>query len=157
MHTTMSVAARPPTRRAATAAELMTPNPVSLRAQATVLEARELFIARAIAAAPVIDAAGRPVGVLSQSDILVHQAGSCRADPTTVEAYNGRGQAYFFLRKFDLAQADFTKAIEAGIVTPKLFLNRGKCRVHLGKFSEAIPDFDRSIELRRPRVCSTIP
>lgn len=85
MQATKSVAARRLTLRAETAAELMTPNPVSLRVQATVLEARELFIARSIAAAPVIDAAGRPVGVLSQSDIMVHQAEPCPGDPTTVE------------------------------------------------------------------------
>jgi CBS-domain-containing membrane protein len=38
-----------------------------------------------VTAAPVIDAAGRPVGVLSQSDIMVHQAGLCGGDPATVE------------------------------------------------------------------------
>jgi CBS domain-containing protein len=85
MQTMKSVAARWLTLRAATAAELMTPNPVSLRAQATVLEARELFIAKAFTAAPVIDAAGRPVGVLSQSDIMVHQAGPDGGDQATVE------------------------------------------------------------------------
>jgi CBS domain-containing protein len=61
-----------PTLRAATAAELMTPNPVSVRQTATVREAAALLIDRGISAAPVIDDAGRPVGVVSQSDILVH-------------------------------------------------------------------------------------
>jgi CBS domain-containing protein len=51
----------------------MCPNPVSLREDATVSEALGLFIGRGISAAPVIDEAGRPVGVLSQSDLLVHQ------------------------------------------------------------------------------------
>jgi CBS domain-containing protein len=72
MKTMKNIAARPLRLRAATAAELMTSDPVSLRAEATALEARELFIAKAISAAPVIDEAGRPVGVLSQSDIMVH-------------------------------------------------------------------------------------
>ena len=62
------------TLRAETAAELMTWNPVSLRAQATVDEARELFLAKEIGAAPVIDEAGHPIGVLSHSDIVVHDA-----------------------------------------------------------------------------------
>jgi CBS domain-containing protein len=55
-----------------TAAELMMPNPVSVRADATLREALALLVDRAFSAAPVIDEAGRPVGVLSRSDILVH-------------------------------------------------------------------------------------
>src|SRR6516225_6625597 len=55
-----------------TAAELMMPNPVSVRADATLREALALLVDRAFSAAPVIDEAGRRVGVLSRSDILVH-------------------------------------------------------------------------------------
>ena len=58
---------------ARTAAELMSPNPVSLRAAATVQEAVALLTDRGFSAAPVIDAAGRPVGVLSRTDLLVHE------------------------------------------------------------------------------------
>lgn len=76
-----------------------------------------------------------------------HYSQSLKYDPATVEAYNGRGQAYFQLRKYPEALADFTKAIEAGIVTPKLFLNRGKCLVILNRAPDAIPDLNRSIEL----------
>jgi CBS domain-containing protein len=74
MQTTNRIAARRLTLLAETASELMTSNPVSLRAQATVAEARDLFIAKEISAAPVIDEAGHPVGVLSHSDIIVHDA-----------------------------------------------------------------------------------
>jgi CBS domain-containing protein len=55
-----------------TAADLMTPNPVSISADATVHEATALLIDKGISAAPVIDRAGRPIGVLSRTDILVH-------------------------------------------------------------------------------------
>jgi predicted transcriptional regulator len=55
-----------------TAAELMTPNPLSLREDATLKEAIAFLVDRNISGAPVIDEAGRPVGVLSQSDVLVH-------------------------------------------------------------------------------------
>src|SRR3954468_21708610 len=59
--------------RAETAAELMTPNPVSLRGDATLKEAVAMLTDRGFSAAPVIDAAGRPVGVLSRTDLLVHE------------------------------------------------------------------------------------
>ena len=50
----------------------MTPNPVSLRDVATVPEAIALLADKGFGAAPVIDAAGRPVGVLSGADIVAH-------------------------------------------------------------------------------------
>jgi CBS domain-containing protein len=55
-----------------TAADLMRPNPVSLPADAGIHEALILFTEKGFTAAPVIDESGRPVGVLSQSDIIVH-------------------------------------------------------------------------------------
>jgi CBS domain-containing protein len=58
--------------QADTAADLMTTNPVALDEKATLREALTLLVDRGYSAAPVIDAAGRPVGVLSRSDILVH-------------------------------------------------------------------------------------
>jgi CBS domain-containing protein len=58
--------------QAKTAADLMVPRPVSVRADATVAEALDLLIDKGFSAAPVIDEAGRPVGVLSRSDLLIH-------------------------------------------------------------------------------------
>jgi CBS domain-containing protein len=60
------------TLMAATAADLMTPDPVSIRETATVREAVALFADRGFGAAPVIDDAGRPVGVLSRTDVLLY-------------------------------------------------------------------------------------
>ncbi|HJT75814.1 MAG TPA: CBS domain-containing protein [Gemmataceae bacterium] len=60
----------PLTLRAVTAADLMTPNPVSISQTSSVREAAAFMTGRGISAAPVIDAAGRPVGVVSRSDIL---------------------------------------------------------------------------------------
>jgi len=70
---------------ARTAADLMAPNPISLRAEAGITEAIGLFADKGIAAAPVIDEAGRPIGVVSRSDLLIHQrehekAGSGKPD-----------------------------------------------------------------------------
>jgi CBS domain-containing protein len=59
--------------RAETAAELMTPNPLSIRAEATLKEATAFLTDKGFSGVPVIDKAGRPVGVLSQSDIVVHE------------------------------------------------------------------------------------
>jgi CBS domain-containing protein len=58
--------------RAQTAADLMSPNPVSLRETATAREAAYFLTERGISAAPVVNEAGAPVGVLSQTDLVVH-------------------------------------------------------------------------------------
>src|ERR1700751_2869599 len=57
---------------AQTAAELMHPNPISVRDNASIQEVIALLSDKNISAAPVINEAGHPVGVLSRSDILVH-------------------------------------------------------------------------------------
>jgi CBS-domain-containing membrane protein len=72
------------------AADLMTPNPMSIRDEATVPEAVAWLTQKGYSAAPVIDESGRPIGVLSRADILVHErerlraAQSPLADDTTV-------------------------------------------------------------------------
>lgn len=68
----------PLTLRAATARDLMLPNPVSISDQATVLEAAGFFASKGFSAAPVIDASGRPVGVVSQTDIVIHDGETAR-------------------------------------------------------------------------------
>lgn len=78
---------------------------------------------------------------------VAHYSAALKYDPSTVEAYNGRGQAYFQLKKIPEALDDFTNAIGAGLVSPKLFLNRGKCLVMLSRPQEALPDLNRSLEL----------
>lgn len=58
--------------RADSAEDLMSPNPVSIRAGASLREAITLMTDRGIRAVPVIDDAGHPVGVISQTDIVVY-------------------------------------------------------------------------------------
>ncbi len=60
------------TLAADTAADLMTANPVSVRDVATVQEILALLTDKGFSAAPVIDEAGRPVGVLSRTDVIIH-------------------------------------------------------------------------------------
>jgi CBS domain-containing protein len=50
----------------------MSPKPVSISVDDTVEEALAFLTDRGFGAAPVIDDAGRPIGVLSHTDIMVH-------------------------------------------------------------------------------------
>src|SRR5271167_2356413 len=63
----------PLTLKGKTATELMSPNPMSLREDAAIKEAIAKLVSKGFRAAPVIDAAGRPVGVLSSSDLLINE------------------------------------------------------------------------------------
>jgi CBS domain-containing protein len=56
-----------------TAEELMSTNPVSIPADASVADATTVLTDRGFSAAPVIDEAGRPLGVISRADILIHE------------------------------------------------------------------------------------
>ncbi|HEY7159296.1 MAG TPA: CBS domain-containing protein [Gemmataceae bacterium] len=55
------------------ARDLMAANPVSIHRDAPVREAVALLADRGFGAMPVIDEAGRPVGVVSRTDILIHE------------------------------------------------------------------------------------
>jgi CBS-domain-containing membrane protein len=95
------------TLRAASAADLLTPNLISIRGTATVREALDLLIDRGIHALPVIDEAGHPQGVVSGSDILIHERN--RPQGTTAGADGGS----------EITQRDEAKV--ADIMTPAIF------------------------------------
>ena len=78
------------------ARELMTTEVVSIAEAAPLREALAMLIDRGFSGAPVVNDAGRPIGVISQSDILVH-------DRNTV-AFAKRMPDYY-------QQADLTAAI----------------------------------------------
>jgi protein O-mannosyl-transferase len=92
---------------------------------------------------------------LGYSDLLARDFEKCvknytqalKIDSTFFEAYNGRGQALMELKKFAEAQSDFEKGIKAGIETPKIHLNLGKCKVILNKNESAMPDLLKSISI----------
>lgn len=50
----------------------MTTNPMSISRSAMIADASVFLTAKGISAAPVIDEAGRPVGVVSRADIVRH-------------------------------------------------------------------------------------
>jgi CBS domain-containing protein len=72
---------------AETAQELMTPNPLSIGADETVRDAIAFLTDKGFSAAPVIDDAGRPIGVLSRSDIVIHDRERVEYVPSLPEAY----------------------------------------------------------------------
>src|SRR5262245_3122489 len=104
------------TLKAKTAADLMTANVVSVRDIATLKEAIACFIDKGISAAPVINEAGHPVGVLSQTDIVIHDREKVRYLP----AYAGSvGYEEINLDEFQIEEADPTEVRE--VMTPVVF------------------------------------
>ena len=107
---------------AQTAEELMVPNPISLRGDATIPEAVALMTDRGFSAAPVIDEAGRPVGVLSRTDVLIHEREQVRhAQPA--EEVHAEGRAWRSRHEgFSIEIADSTSVSD--IMTPTVFTVR---------------------------------
>ena len=119
------------TLHAATAAEVMTRNPVSIAADATVHEAVVFLTERKISAAPVISDSGRPVGVVTEADILRHTR----------------------------EQAEHTDPLPAADVKRELRLGTGE-RLGTDEFEIDIPDVTRVQDIMNPVVYSvpeTIP
>lgn len=58
-------------RWAARVSNLMTRNPLSIRADATIRDAIAFMAEKGTTAAPVINEAGRPIGVVSLSDLVI--------------------------------------------------------------------------------------
>jgi len=120
----MKVAAQPDKAclmlNATTAADLMTNNPVSINQKANLKEALALFTEKGFAAAPVIDDAGRAVGVLSSSDILVHDREKVEylvpgKETGPVATANGE----YIRRGFQVENVDKTRV--ADLMTPAVF------------------------------------
>ena len=110
---------------AETAADLMKSNPVSLRDDATIKEALVLFIEKGYSAAPVIDDSGRPVGVLSRFDLLVHEREKVEyLEPlpqyyTRAELFYSAGEP---LKGFQVENVDRT--LVQDLMTPTVFAVR---------------------------------
>jgi CBS-domain-containing membrane protein len=111
------------TLKAEVAADLMMPNPVSIRQDATVQEAIALLTDMGFSAAPVIDRAGRPVGVLSRSDLLVHDREKLDYLTPAPEYYHDREvlteRAEGHRKGFQLVNVDRTRVKD--IMTPIVF------------------------------------
>jgi CBS domain-containing protein len=96
--------------------ELMNPDVVTLRLDHTLVEAQEILASKSVSGAPVVDAAGRVLGVVSQND-LVRKA----AHPDTVAQ---AGQ--FFSSVEDYADLGTTPAVASSqhvsdVFTPRVY------------------------------------
>jgi CBS-domain-containing membrane protein len=70
---------------AESAADLMSRDPVSLDMNTSADEAARVLTSRGIGAAVVIDSAGRPIGVVTKTDLLIHAHCQGRNEmPTTI-------------------------------------------------------------------------
>jgi len=95
----------------------MTRNPVSIRDHASVEEAVSFLVDTGYSAAPVIDKAGRPVGVISRTDIVVYDRNRLLL-PESVPYY-------FETENLDTEEADGkpadTSPRVADLMTPAIF------------------------------------
>jgi CBS domain-containing protein len=101
------------------AKDLMSPNPVSIHRDATVREAIDLLADRGFGATPVIDEAGRPIGVVSRTDILIHEREyvhhACAQGDTDDDLFAGPS----WPEGFSIEVTDPTTVAE--IMTPAIF------------------------------------
>ena len=104
--------------KARTARDLMTPNPVSLEQEATLKEAVAFLVDRNVSGAAVIDEAGRPVGVLSQSDVLIHDREAVDHLPAPEVEY-GTPLPRSWWEQFQVERVDTTPVRE--MMTPAIF------------------------------------
>jgi len=113
----------PPTLRGEFASDLMRPNPVSIRHDATVQEATALLTDKGFSAAPVIDRAGRPVGVVSRFDVLVHDREKLEYVPAGPNFYEAEELAHaqekLGRNGFEVVNVDRTRVKD--IMTPIVF------------------------------------
>jgi CBS domain-containing protein len=104
---------------ATSAQELMHPNPISIRDSANIQELITLLTDKGFSAAPVIDEAGHPVGVVSRSDVLVHERERTTAVEPALEYYREEELAISRHEGFHVEQVDHTAVRD--IMTPAVF------------------------------------
>jgi CBS domain-containing protein len=109
--------------RAATAAELMTPEPVTIPVEATLTETVRLLVDRRLSAAPVVDGKGRPIGVVSRTDIVDHDREAVTFARPVPEYYSRgdleRAAGEPLPSGFQVEQVDRTRVRE--VMTPAVF------------------------------------
>ena len=115
----------------ATAEDLMSANPISVNAADPIGEATAMLTDRGFSAAPVIDEAGRPLGVVSRADILIHERERFHHLRPSTDVFGSLG---FAVEEVDptrvedvMTPAVFTVALE----TPAAQVVRQMCDLHV--------------------------
>lgn len=71
-----------------------------------------------------------------------------KENPDNEVAYNRRGNVYYLkLNEYDLAIADYSRALKINAIYWKPYFNRGNVFEMLGNYGEAISDYDKAIAL----------
>jgi CBS domain-containing protein len=107
--------------KAETAADLMTPSLVSISASSLVRDAVELFTEKGFSAAPVIDDAGRPVGVISRTDVLIHDRARLEYMPEESEPPRHGRHHRSRAPEGDLQVVNVDRTTVAEMMTPAVF------------------------------------
>jgi CBS domain-containing protein len=108
---------------ALSAADLMTAEPITISASAFVNEAIAMMVDHGVSALPVVDEHGKPVGVVSHTDIVVHDRN--RHDNAVPEYYtttNLLSGGSRLLARFSLDPDEVTRV--HSIMTPTVFAVR---------------------------------
>jgi CBS-domain-containing membrane protein len=106
----------PLTLRAATAADIMNPGPVSLADADTVPEAVAFITERGFGAAVVIDEAGHPIGVVTKTDVLMHTRGRQPGlEPDDTPVTEVMTPAVFSVRPETSAESVVEQLLEVGV------------------------------------------
>jgi tetratricopeptide (TPR) repeat protein len=81
------------------------------------------------------------------TQIIQHPVFSYQNNEIQATVYNNRGVAYYNQGKFDLAIADYNKAIELNPKGAEAYNNRGNAYSKQGNLQQAIADYNKAIEL----------
>jgi tetratricopeptide (TPR) repeat protein len=73
-------------------------------------------------------------------------------DSLRASLYNGRGEAFYALGKYDIARDNFDKALDIRKNVPDVYYNRGMARLQLNKTEDAEEDLLKSLKLRPGNV-----
>ncbi|RZL44387.1 MAG: tetratricopeptide repeat protein, partial [Pedobacter sp.] len=85
--------------------------------------------------------------LIANINILLAQNGTTKQNPRTSDAFYNRGNKYYEDQKYDLAIADYTKAIALNPKFLDAYLSRGVCYKKKEQYTEAFADYAKVIQL----------
>ncbi len=100
-----------------------------------------------VMAPAILDALRSPLLVSQKSEIARPSRADKQVRYRDADIYHDRANLYYNLKKFDLALANYQKAIAIDPQDPYIYNNRGKLYRKLRKFDLALADFDRAIAI----------